>query len=85
MIGTTHIARGIRGDYDPHRSPGDLTGRIAVQQAGTREGRDRAIKSMRDALVGTDELEIVSIPGGRSFAVPRECAQYLRRLGAEED
>jgi hypothetical protein len=84
-VGMTHVARGTRGDYDPTSRPGDLTGRIATQQAGAREDRDRAIKATRDALAGGNEpLEIVSIPGGRSFAIPRELVTHLLRVGAEE-
>jgi hypothetical protein len=79
MIGTTHVSRGTRGDYDPTTRPGDLTGRIATQQAGAREDRDRAIKATRDALAGGNEpLEIVSIPGGRSFALPKELLSFIR-------
>jgi hypothetical protein len=78
MIGTTTVARGTRGDYDPRRSPGDLTGRIAVQQAGAREDRDRAIKATRDALAGNEELATVAIPGGRTFALPKELLNFIR-------
>lgn len=84
MIGTTHVAKGQRGDYDPHRSPGDLTGRRLMAQAGAREDRDRAIKATRDALAGNESLEVVAIPGGRSFAIPRELVTHLLRAGAEE-
>lgn len=52
MIGTTTVARGTRGDYDPHAHPGDLTGRRLMAQSGAREDRDRAIKTTCDALAG---------------------------------
>jgi hypothetical protein len=85
MIGTTHVSRGTRGDYDPSTRPGDLTGRRLLAQAGAKEDRDRAIKTTRDSLAGADEpLEIVSIPGGRTFALPREVVTHLLRVGAEE-
>lgn len=83
MVGITHVARGQRGDYNPHAGPGDITGRRYLAQADSREDRDRAIKTTRDALAGGNEpLEIVSIPGGRSFAIPREVLTFIR---AEEE
>jgi hypothetical protein len=78
MIGTTHVSRGTRGDYDPTSRPGDLTGRIATQQSGAREDRDRAIKATRDALAGNEELATVAIPGGRTFALPKELLSFIR-------
>lgn len=79
MIGTTHVARGIRGDCDPHSHPGDLTGKRAAAQSGAREDRDRAIKATRDALAGGNEpLTMVAIPGGRVFAIPREVLTFIR-------
>lgn len=74
----SRAAMGTRGDYDPNRGPGDLTGRIAAQQAGAREDRDRAIKTTRDALAGNDELVTVQIPGGRLWALPRELLNFIR-------
>lgn len=73
-----HIARGQRGDYNPAARPGDLCAIRAAQQAGAREGYERAIKASRDSLAGNDELEIVSIPGGRTFAVPAEVVRHIR-------
>lgn len=85
MIGTTHVSRGTRGDYDPSTRPGDLTGRRLMAQAGVKEDRDWAIKTTRDALAGADEpIEIIQVPGGRSFAIPRECANYIRESAMAE-
>jgi hypothetical protein len=78
MIGTTHVSRGTRGDYDPTNRPGDLTGRRLVAQSGVREDRDRAIKTTRDSLAGNDELATVAIPGGRTFALPKELLNFIR-------
>jgi hypothetical protein len=84
MIGTTHVAKGQRGDYDPHRSPGDLTGRRLMAQSGAREDRDRAIKTTRDSLAGNDELTTVAIPGGRTYALPKELLNFIRASAQAE-
>jgi hypothetical protein len=84
-VGATHVARGLRGDWNPNDRPGDLTGRKYLQQADQKILRDDAIRETRNALIGNEPLEVVSTPGGRSFAIPSEVCAHLRRTGAEED
>ena len=78
MIGTD--VHGARGNAASH---GDLCSRRAAVQADVREGYERAIKATKDAIQ-SESITIVSIPGGRSYAIPTEVCVYLRRVGAEE-
>jgi hypothetical protein len=84
MIGTTHVSRGTRGDYDPSTRPGDLTGRRLLAQAGAKEDRDAALANTRNALI-SDPVTEVKLDGGRSYLVPVEVVNHLLRVGAEED
>lgn len=85
-IGTTHVARGQRGDYDPSARPGDLTGRRLIANADAKVLRDNAIRETRNAMVGgTEALELVSLPAGRTFAIPAEVVRHLIQVGVQSD
>jgi hypothetical protein len=83
MIGTTHVSRGTRGDYDPSARPGDITGRRLVAQADEKIMRDNALRETRNALTSGEPLELVSIPGGRTMLLPREVCLHLMQVGAD--
>jgi hypothetical protein len=79
---TQRAAMGTRGQFTGG-GPGDLCARRAAAQADVRERYERAIKATKDAIQN-EPIEVVSIPGGRSFAVPAEVVRHLLRVGAEE-
>jgi hypothetical protein len=80
---TQRAAMGTRGDWNPVSTPGDLTGRRLLAQASVRQDHDAALANMRNALL-SDPVELVSLPGGRTYTVPREIVTHLLRVGAEE-
>lgn len=77
-------AMGTRGDWNPTARPGDLTGQRVKAQASIKEDRDIALAAMRNALT-SDPVEVVSIPGGRSFLVPTELVKFLLDEGMRRD
>lgn len=85
MIGTTHVSRGTRGDYNPSARPGDITGRRHIAQADEKMLHDNALRETRNSLTSGEAMELVAIPGERTLLLPREVVLYLLRVGAETE
>jgi hypothetical protein len=73
---TTHVARGTRGDYNPHACPGDLTGRRFLADADRKADYETAIRATKNALQD-EPIELVPV-GPRVYAVPRVVAEHFR-------
>lgn len=65
----TNIARGPRGAYNPGR--GDLCGAKFIANTDQKADREAATRNTRNALA-SEAVVLVSVPGGRTFAVPAE-------------
>jgi hypothetical protein len=77
-----NIARGPRGQF-LGGARGDLTGQKFLRLADQKERLDQAVKSTRNALV-SEPVELVTVPGGRIYAVPRQAFEHLLAIGAGE-
>jgi hypothetical protein len=60
---------------------GDLTGARHQARIQERADREDVIQQTLAEIRSGDDIVIVAIPGGRSFAVPRQIVRYL---GAEK-
>jgi hypothetical protein len=76
----THPA--LRGTSTPLR--GDLTGRRIAELATVKDDHAAALATTRAALV-SDSVEIISIPGGRSYLAPTELVRHLIQVGVQSD
>ena len=76
----THSA--LRGTSTPGR--GDLTGARIQALSGLKADHDAALVNMRSALT-SDPVQVISIPGGRSYLVPVELVRHLIQVGVQSD
>ncbi len=81
---TSRAAMGVRGDWNPVSHPGDLTGRKIQKLSGLKQDHDAARANMTAALA-SDPVQVVSVPGGRSFLVPVELVRHLVEVGVQSD
>lgn len=72
----------LRGQHTPGR--GDLTGARAQALSARKTDNDAALANMRAALV-SDPVEVIAVPGGRSYLVPVELVRHLIQVGVQSD
>lgn len=74
-MNTTHVSRGMRGDYSPGR--GDLTGARHLANLADKEDREAALVHTINSL-REDPIVIVPEHGGASWVVTKHVVELLR-------
>ena len=75
MMNTTHVSRGLRGDYSPGR--GDMTGARYMANLADKDNREAAVTHTINSL-REDPIVIVPERGGASWACPKHLVELIR-------
>lgn len=72
----THIATGLRGDYNPAR--GDLTGHRYLALLDANDEREAGINHTTNALREDPNLIVIPEKGGAPWTVPTHVVELIR-------
>jgi hypothetical protein len=76
------MTHAVHGQHTVGR--GDLTGARIQALSGLKTDHDAALATTRAALV-SDPVQIIAIPGGRSYLAPAELVRHLIQVGVQSD